>query len=746
MQESGKAIYEWLNDGGSIEESITADKGGEAEEGEEAEVEEKQNEEEAAEIKTKSDLYKIYKGKGPHKIFVDLIMNDQLRDRAVIIEGVARPLEYGINYDLEQQRKGHSHWVSYAVNRCVGGLDSWWNSTVQTMAMRHDPKFLIDRLRLSGPCVPPLSVEEPFLQSEVAKMNLVCDFSDALSARHVWSNMFFSWTLPHGAAFMASPDADVRKQHMQNHFAPMIKALLAAHDAYLGGNLRVSAALQSIGWDDEALPIEILALFVQSGFDPDNQAIRSIMNIYLRGNASDMDILEKCFAHLSDIASRHSKNKKLAFHALWLYATTSPYVVTSALKQSIPTCAQWFQYACLFAKSTFSSMFVNGQNLNHFKLPEVLPQTSGRIQASKFRCSGPLGHHTSCASMAYILHDQPTEWTNHNRVWASCLLARGGIFEDNANPLLARKPIYLSFGFTKFAALACTLQQLTDGSDEYLQVSPASQTTPKFIMNFDVSNTSRWQRVNVQPLPPSCVPEQFASDVGSIYKVTSREWALTAGIREGLYLTISQLKQICGSIGAGLPKTGSDNKNSVVKIDIAYHLVKFLFTSASSPEIEDMVRGIMKYRKNAVVDLDVLASVASLDPENAESFKPMVEEAIREFASMTFAKGKRTGQKTIEELTKQKLDAEAKMKQMENDKASEASAENVKQWGLTPPGLKLLLPGGGEIANVFYAQFHGIHEYYRVAYPDAGHWPTQHKVPLSNLVSCVRLWNLLNYK
>ena len=662
MQESGKAIYEWLQDGGSIEESITADKGGEAEEGEEAVVEEEQNDEEAAEIKTKADLYKIYKGKGPHLIFADLIQDQELRDRAVIIEGVARPLECGINHDLEQQRKGHVHWVSYAVNRCVGGLDSWWNSTVQTMAMRHDPKFLIDRLRLTGPCVPPLSVEAPFLQGEVAKTNLVCDFSDALSARHAWSNMLFSWTLPHGAAFMASPDADVRKQHMQNHFAPMIKALLAAHDAYLGGNLRVSAALQSIGWDDEALPIEILALLVQSGFDPDNQAIRSIMNIYLRGNASDMDILEKCFAHLSDIASRHSKNKKLAFHALWLYATTSPYVVTSALKQSIPTCAQWLQCACLFAKSTFSSMFVNGQNLDHFKLPEVLPQTSGRIQKSKFRCSGPHGHHVSCAAMAYILHDQPSEWINHHMAWASCLLARGGIFEDNANPLLARRPIYLSFGFKKFAALACTLQQLTDGSDEYLQVSPSSQsqTAPEFIMNFDVSKKSRWQRVNVQRLPPSCVPEKFASDVGSIYKVTSREWALTAGIREGLYLTVSQLKQICGSIGAGLPTTGSGKNNNVVKIDVAYHVVKFLFTSANAPEIEEMVRGIMKYRKNAVVDLDVLANVASLDPENAESFKPMVEDAIREFASVAFASGKRKGQKKIEELEKQKLDAEEK--------------------------------------------------------------------------------------
>ena len=86
------------------------------------------------------------------------------------------------------------------------------------------------------------------------------------------------------------------------------------------------------------------------------------------------------------------------------------------------------------------------------------------------------------------------------------------------------------------------------------------------------------------------------------------------------------------------------------------------------------------------------------------------------------------------------------MKRMENDKAKGVSAENEKQWGLTPPGLRLLLPGGGEITNVFSAQCHPINGYYRVAYPDAGHWPTQHKVPLSSLASCVRLWNLLKYK
>jgi hypothetical protein len=232
--------------------------------------------------------------------------------------------------------------------------------------------------------------------------------------------------------------------------------------------------------------------------------------------------------------------------------------------------------------------------------------------------------------------------------------------------------------------------------------------------------------VNVVQLPPACTPERFASDFGSIYKIESREWALPAGIREGLYLTAPQLKQICGSIGAGLPTsgTGTGSKKNIIKIDIAYHLVKHLFPNASKPEQEEMVRGIMKFRKNATVDLDVLANVASLDPENAESFKPMVEQAIKEFTSVAFrsgkSKAKAESQKTIEELETQKLLAESKMKQLDAERSKAAASENERQWGLTPPGLRLLLPGGGEIQNVFFAQQHPINEFYRTVYPDAG--------------------------
>ena len=182
--------------------------------------------------------------------------------------------------------------------------------------------------------------------------------------------------------------------------------------------------------------------------------------------------------------------------------------------------------------------------------------------------SGPWGHHVAVASMGYLMYDEPNAWANSDNVWASCLLGRGGIFEDKES-----KNIFLSFGFKKFAAIGSPMQLFKVGEPEleYLIAAPQNSVGPEFMLNFDVTTASRWQRIVVKRLPPACMPTDFAADVGSVCQVTSREWILKAGVREGIYLTDPQIRRTCLAIGAGLPKAkaGTGSKGSVKKIDRA---------------------------------------------------------------------------------------------------------------------------------------------------------------------------------
>ncbi len=67
---------------------------------------------------TKAELYKAYSGKGPVRMFEDFTQDPKLRDHAIILDRVARPLETEYNYELEQQRQGRQQLLDFRL--CFG--------------------------------------------------------------------------------------------------------------------------------------------------------------------------------------------------------------------------------------------------------------------------------------------------------------------------------------------------------------------------------------------------------------------------------------------------------------------------------------------------------------------------------------------------------------------------------------------------------------------------------------------------
>ena len=68
---------------------------------------------------TKSELYKAYSGKGPTRMFADFTQDPKLRDAAVKLDYIARPLESEYNYDLEPQPKGRQPMLDSQQNSFV---------------------------------------------------------------------------------------------------------------------------------------------------------------------------------------------------------------------------------------------------------------------------------------------------------------------------------------------------------------------------------------------------------------------------------------------------------------------------------------------------------------------------------------------------------------------------------------------------------------------------------------------------
>ena len=224
-------------------------------------------------------------------------------------------------------------------------------------------------------------------------------------------------------------------------------------------------------------------------------------------------------------------------------------------------------------------------------------------------------------------------------------------------------------------------------SKEYLAVNPMAQNHPEYLFNFDVSETAcPWTRICVEPLPPACFDARSAQEIGSLMKVTGKDWALKSGIRDGLWLTVKQLKFILNSLEIPMPVRGSGKSGAVVKIDLAKRLVIGLFPDhENKAELEFMIRSIMgKVAKSmGKDDIGVLSQVAALDPENASAFEDIAKDAMETLATQLLKRGK----KQQEEISKKDIEEQVK-KQVEIARAADKTklkSETERNWGLTPP-------------------------------------------------------------
>ena len=290
----------------------------------------------------------------------------------------------------------------------------------------------------------------------------------------------------------------------------------------------------------------------------------------------------------------------------------------------------------------------------------------------------------------------------------------------------------LCLGFNGWCALGINIMPEEVNGREYLTLSRGHLLNGLRVMfNFDCARDScPWAHVAVQMLPPACLPSELVH-CGIAFEVLDKDgWILKDALASGMQLTVERLRQACQSVGAELlPRGAGSGKNgNMIKVDWVSCLVSAVFGSETAEEqaaIEDKLMG----RHQKPVDVSVLAAISELDSNNAEAFKDMKKRAQQMFESAVYGQGVKQGLGRMldgepdEEKRKANFQKAVGNADKEVAKKTEADRQHAeRQFQLTPPDLKSLLPGGGEHTGVCWARYNPFQKWFSVQYP-VSHFP-----------------------
>ena len=240
-------------------------------------------------------------------------------------------------------------------------------------------------------------------------------------------------------------------------------------------------------------------------------------------------------------------------------------------------------------------------------------------------------------------------------------------------------------------------------------------TKLRLMVNYCYDETCTWKYVEQHPVPPSCLPAKLGSQHGWALKIIRQdEWILKGAVQSGVTINVPTLKTVCRTLNVKLPgpKQASGAGGRLKREDYVRGLINFLWPECTSAFFSDCYEKMMG--KPEPVDLSVLSMVSELDTDNQESFECVKKEALKQLEEKIYGKGKLAGleqaakhtsseNKEAHEKVVEEVHAKAKAKAEKIGIAHEKSmkSENMRNWGLTPPELRQLLPGKGEIAGHF---------------------------------------------
>ena len=196
---------------------------------------------------------------------------------------------------------------------------------------------------------------------------------------------------------------------------------------------------------------------------------------------------------------------------------------------------------------------------------------------------------------------------------------------------------------------------------------------PIVMINHHFDAKSEWVYVPVEKRLPVMLKAELG--LGTVFEITADAdeadelGLLKSALKSKVFLLLDTIKTINVSLGVEVPKFphGSGARGSVIKVDHARALVKFLFPRESEKIQEELVSNLSpparpkknKVPQNPSEDEQVLGMISQLDPENAQAFERMGKLAKQKLAEMYREEGAEKLKRQVKAaLDKEDLDVE----------------------------------------------------------------------------------------
>ena len=381
---------------------------------------------EEQQIRTKSDLYRIFNAKGPTNMAAGFMSDVSLKQLAQILVIVTGPLENSYYKTLEQLAGGWNCQKEWVSERAIGD----WLFTVGDILTTLESETLHNRLGLTKPLrnTALITMEvggwlPRWATQELQTLNRAITFAASLAELYLWSNIHYWTSIPECLSGLLHNDREVRKEVL-SHAKDVVEALLAAERLAktLPKDSLLVALLQDLAWNKQQLPREAMALLLQSDFEDGSTEIRKLCYRLFTGSPSTKDVLENVFAFLHRKAAVNSTNQKFADPTKWAYTLMSPYCETGGCPQFLPTKEDFDTINSTLGLEArkWAAHHLYSPQKTLLPRPDAVPSPT-KILATKFRTAGPLSQQRSAAAVQFLCADCSNRWKHIDLCWLGSL-------------------------------------------------------------------------------------------------------------------------------------------------------------------------------------------------------------------------------------------------------------------------------------------------------------------------------------
>ncbi|CAE7804126.1 rplM [Symbiodinium sp. CCMP2456] len=593
-------------------------------------------------------------------------MGDQyLQEVAQLIVHISQPLEDAYYKALKAASSGWHAQATFAADRSLGQYVRTVHAVLATVQTELSGLHNALRMTRAARRAPPEELPA-WAKKELELLRTCRKFATCLASNIWWSNAHYSMAMPDLVATVNCHDPTEMNSAMA-HARSLISTIVDAE-----GRSCADAAWPSLmadlGWNKQQLARESMALLIQSDYDRSNSELKKLAKRLFMGSASTKDTLESTFAFLHRKAATHSTNFKMSDPCKWLYSIVSPYAETGGCPQLYPDKADFDTVLGPngIPDRTYASDHLFSIKKTILPKPAVLHRPKN-IKESKWRNSGPLAQQRAAAAAAYLIRDKDTRWSNVDLCWIGSLFKLGAVFKNTND-----EQYILSMGFRKWAAVGYPLEKITHHDQDYLvlQPVPAQRAWQHMVWLTCFELRGPWKLIPCEPALRAFLPTELLNrQLTSPLRIVNAEGLplLEGALREGVFLTLADLKQLCAMLEIDLPTKGSGKKGRVLKVDICHKLICTLFPQEGPAESRRMVAAMCFNHTRALSENEeeILKCVSQLAEEDRE---------CHEFKKVAQLARTKLQEQDRKRAVKQSRDQDAQPAQPSNPEAQAASA------------------------------------------------------------------------